>query len=69
MLFTERAALITGPCTCHESYKTRNMIAPDCAYHEYAVEIEMALQEAFAQGVSSVVNVFAKLEIPDGTVR
>jgi hypothetical protein len=30
---------ITGKCSCHESYKSRGLIAPDCVFHECGEEI------------------------------
>lgn len=41
-----RAAFITGECRCHEGYKCRNLIDPDCVYHHYADDIAEALEQA-----------------------
>jgi hypothetical protein len=41
----EDVALAHGLCSCDEAYKSRNMYAPDCPYHSFAVSEAM---EAYA---------------------
>lgn len=48
--YEQRAEHITGPCRCHEGYKCRQKIDPDCTYHGYAEDIAQALTQAHAQG-------------------
>lgn len=38
-----RAEKITGPCSCHEAYKSRGLIAPDCIYHDLVEDIAEAI--------------------------
>ena len=52
----ETATKITGPCTCHEAYKIRGLIAPDCVYHDIADDIAKALQAARAAALEEAAN-------------
>lgn len=47
----EIAAKITGPCSCHESYKKAEREAPDCAFHNFAEDIARELRTAYLNGV------------------
>lgn len=37
------ARSITGPCTCDIAYTGRKLVAPDCAWHNYGLDIADAL--------------------------
>lgn len=37
------AMKITGPCTCHEGYKSRNLVDPECIFHECAEDLSALL--------------------------
>ena len=47
------AVKITGPCSCHDDYNRRHLQAPDCAYHNFAIEIAEALYAAEGRGASA----------------
>jgi hypothetical protein len=53
----EIATRITGPCSCHEAYTSRKLIAPDCMFHDLAVEIAEALQAARAEALEEAATV------------
>jgi hypothetical protein len=36
---------ITGNCSCHEAYKSRGLLAPDCVYHDIGGEIADLIEE------------------------
>lgn len=38
----------TGACVCHEAYTGRNLIDPDCRYHDVPPEVAKELLEAAA---------------------
>lgn len=48
------AERVTGPCSCSESYTSRRLVAPDCAWHEMAELIADALagRTAFCAGIA-----------------
>lgn len=51
------ATKITGPCSCHEAYKSRGLIAPDCAFHDMAREIAEALEETRCEALEKAARV------------
>ena len=51
------ATSITGPCSCHEAYTSRKLIAPDCIYHDFATEIAEALQATRAEALEEAAKV------------
>lgn len=57
MTAMETATRITGPCSCHEVYKSRGLIAPDCAFHDMAREIAEALEEARRDALEEAAKV------------
>lgn len=42
---------VLGPCTCSVEYTSRNLIAPDCVWHDCHEELEEALEEAYQRGL------------------
>lgn len=38
----------TGACVCHEGYTGRNLIDPDCRYHDVPPEVAKEILEAAA---------------------
>lgn len=38
----------TGACVCHEAYTGRNLIDPDCRYHDVPPEVAKEILEAAA---------------------
>ena len=38
----------TGGCTCHEGYSGRNLIDPECSYHDVPPEVARLILEAAA---------------------
>jgi hypothetical protein len=58
------ATTITGPCSCHEMYKGRGLVAPDCVYHELAREIADALVAARREGMLEAARIAENSE-PD----
>lgn len=38
----------TGDCTCHEAYAGRNLIDPECLYHDVPAEAARDILEAAA---------------------
>ena len=42
----DKALAITGPCSCHEAYKSRGLTAPDCVFCDCAEGIADALAQA-----------------------
>ena len=40
-----RAVAITGPCSCHEGFRSRRLVDPQCMYHELSLDIFEALVE------------------------
>ena len=57
MTAMETATRITGPCSCHEVYASRGLIAPDCAFHDMAREIAEALKEARREALEEAATV------------
>lgn len=39
----------TGGCVCHEGYTGRNLLDPDCVYHDVPPEVATLILEAAAQ--------------------
>lgn len=46
--FEEMAKGILGDCTCDEMYKSRDMIAPDCIWHNCHEDLIDGLQGAYS---------------------
>jgi hypothetical protein len=47
------ALRILGACSCHAAYKMRDLIAPDCVWHDCHEEMEEALEEAYQRGLKN----------------
>lgn len=41
---------IFGACTCHEAYKSRNLVDHDCDLCNFAEEVRIAIREAELRG-------------------
>lgn len=64
----EIAKGITGECYCHEGFKSRNLIDPECGFHEDAAEIAAALRKAKKDGMEEAAKLGDALsdDAPDG---
>lgn len=51
----QRAVFITGECRCHDGYKCRQLIDPDCVYHNYADDIAEAIQQTRRAALEAVI--------------
>ena len=59
----EAALAITGPCSCHEAYKSRGLTAPDCVFCDCAEGIADALAQARVDALETLnVEVLAAVE-------
>jgi len=65
----------TGGCVCHEGYTRRNLIDPDCVYHDVPPEVATLILQAaapymFAQALDDAVDAFPLETIvaPDNAV-
>jgi len=46
----KKAREITGDCSCHEGFKSRNLIDLQCHYHDMTEEITAALRAEYERG-------------------
>ena len=56
--WAEKIAIdILGACSCHEAYTSRNMIAPDCVWHDCSEELIAALRKARREGMEAAITI------------
>lgn len=49
--FEKEAQDILGSCTCGPMYLNRGMVAPDCAWHNYAYDVIEAMRQAYNKAI------------------
>ena len=62
----DKALAITGPCSCHEAYKSRGLTAPDCVFCDCAEGIADALAQARVDALEEAAKVAAGFAPPEG---
>lgn len=52
---------ILGPCSCHEGYRSRGLIDPNCAWHDYSDDL-IAVLAAKEKEIEGLREALARLE-------
>lgn len=58
----------TGACVCHEGYSGRDLIDPDCRYHDVPPEVAREILEAAAPHIESAM-LEAGWQVPEKPYR